>query len=96
LALERGYYPNNEDTYNPEHPNFGNSNFGVAKKSATIFWDGNSDSELDLRIFYVFRGRDNWTKCRWDPQDDSIPHFWRYSDVTYKQICYTVEANKYA
>jgi len=96
LALEEGYYPNAADIYNPDHPNYGNANFGILKKLSTLFWDGSTDSELDMRLFYVFRTKDTWNKCRWDPIDESIPHFWRYSNVTYKQICYTVEANKYA
>ena len=54
-----------------------------------------SDSRVDLRLFYSFRSRDQWAKCRWDPKDESIPKFWRISDVTDVQICYTVEANKY-
>ena len=49
-----------------------------------------------MRLFYSFRNKATWTKCRWDPNDESIPKFWRISDVTQKQICYTVEANKYA
>jgi magnesium-transporting ATPase (P-type) len=61
-----------------------------------LFWDGETDSYLDIRLFYVNRNRETWSKCRWDPQDTSIPRFWRFSDVTDYQICYTVEANKYA
>lgn len=77
-------------------PNYGNSNFGLSNKKADLFWDGNTDTELDIRLFFVFRNRNTWTKCRWDPKDESIPNFWKVSNVTYKQICYTAEANKYA
>jgi Cation transporting ATPase, C-terminus len=95
LALEEGYYPDENDVYDPNQPNFGNSNFGKSSNLSPLFWDGNTDSELDIRLFYSFREKDSWTKCRWDPNDQNIPRFWSYSDVTKKQICYTVEANKY-
>ena len=81
--------------YDPNQPNFGNSNFGKKTHLSTLFWDGASDSELDIRLFYTFRNKGTWNKCKWDPNDESIPSFWRISDVTGKQICYTVEANKY-
>lgn len=95
IALEEGFYPENSDVYHPDQPNFGNSNFGIHDKGGELFWDGNVDSYLDMRLFYVFRGRDMWSKCRWNPNDESIPKFWRISNVTDKQICYTIEANKY-
>ena len=82
--------------YDANQPNFGNTNFGKEKNYASLFWDGNTDSEVDLRLFQSFRNKDEWSKCRWDPKDESIPRFWRISDVTDKQICYTIEANKYA
>lgn len=90
LALEEGYWPRATDVYDPELPNFGNSFYGRGK--STIFWDGTLDSYVDVRLFYVFRDRDNWSQCRWDPNDSSIPRFWRISDVTNTQICYTTEA----
>ena len=96
IALEEGYYPEASDVYDANQPNFGNSNFGKGSNLSTLFWDGETDAEMDLRLFYQFRNKDQWTKCRWDPQDESVPRFWSYSDVTGKQICYTVEANKYA
>jgi hypothetical protein len=96
IALEEGYYQDNEDVYNPDEPNFGNRNFGNEEWKTTLFWDGATDTFLDIRLFYVFRGKDMWSKCRWEPSDESIPRFWRYSHVTGRQICYTVEANKYA
>lgn len=93
--MEEGYYPLESDIYDPNQPNFGNSNFGKEDQKSQLFWDGMSDSRVDLRLFYSFRSRDQWAKCRWDPKDESIPKFWRISDVTDVQICYTVEANKY-
>ena len=85
----------NIDVYDANQPNFGNTNFGKESNYASLFWDGNTDSEVDLRLFLSFRNKDEWSKCRWDPKDESIPRFWRISDVTDKQICYTIEANKY-
>jgi len=84
LALEPGYYPLNSDTYNPDYPNYGNSMFGNEDNSSGLFWDGLTDNELDIRLFFVYRNRDTWTKCRWDPNDESIPHFWRFSHVSRK------------
>ena len=91
MNLEHGYVPANTDVYNPFLPNFGNSNYGVADKYRTIAWGTVNDSKLDLRLFYVFKHRDDWTKCRWDPNDESIPKFWRISPISGKQICYTPE-----
>ena len=96
IALENGYYQEDSDVYDPDQPNYGNSNFGKSSNYAALFWDGNTDTQLDLRLFYSFRQKNDWSKCRWDPKDESYPRFWSYSDVTDKQICYTVEANKYA
>ena len=96
LALEDGYFPDANDIYNADVPNFGNRNFGKPEHSDTIFWDGTQDSYVDIRLFYVFRGRDKWSSCRWDPHDDDIPKFWRISNVSGTQICYTTEALKYA
>ena len=77
-------------------PNFGNSNYGKPEKFTTLLWDGATDNKVDIRLFYIFRPRDNWSRCRWDPTDESIPKFWRISDVTKVQICYTAESLKYA
>ncbi len=84
LALEPGYYQEDSDVYDPNYPNFGNSNFGKENHKAAAFWDGLTDNNLDLRIFYVHRNRDTWTQCRWNPTDESIPRFWRISHVTDK------------
>jgi hypothetical protein len=80
IALEEGYFPSNDDVYNPHLPNFGNRNYG--KERTTIFWDGTSHSYVDLRLFYVFRLKDSWSSCRWNPADPDIPRFWVISDVT--------------
>lgn len=92
LAIEVGHWPAPEDRYNPDLPNFGNSQYGRPGARGTIFWDGSVDSHVDIRLFYVFRQRTEWSKCRWDPNDEDIPRFWRISDVSDTQICYTTEA----
>jgi hypothetical protein len=61
LALEIGYYPLNSDSYNPDYPNFGNSMFGIEENKSGLFWDGLTDNELDIRVFYVLRNKDTWT-----------------------------------
>jgi hypothetical protein len=61
IALEEGYYPLDTDVYNPNLPNFGNSNYGKSEARSEIFWDGALDSYVDLRLFYVFRNRDEWS-----------------------------------
>lgn len=95
LALENGYYPDENDVYNPDLPNFGNSNYGKEEFLTKLNWDGPLDAYVDIRLFYVFRDKDAWTKCRWNPQDENISAHWRISDVTGIQICYTTEALKY-
>jgi sodium/potassium-transporting ATPase subunit alpha len=97
LIQEPGYYPKNEDVYHAHEPNFGNTNYGYADKYDMLFWDSPLVTYMDIRLFYTFRNASMWSKCRWDPQDDSIPHFWRFSKVTDgTQICYTTEALHYA
>jgi hypothetical protein len=55
-----------------------------------------ADAKVDVRLFYSFEKRESWSRCRWDPSDDSIPRFWRFSNITEKQICYTPDAVIYA
>ena len=82
LALEKGYWPKEDDVYNPNLPNFGNRNYGIEKAYGTVNWDGSTDAFVDLRLFYTFRKRTEWSKCRWDPSDENIPKFCRISDVS--------------
>ena len=82
IALEDGYFPNENDVYNPNLPNYGNSNYGREEFHDTVYWDSLIDSREDLRLHYVFRDKDQWSRCRWDPKDESIPYFWRISWVT--------------
>jgi hypothetical protein len=97
LVQEEGYFPKDSDVYSAHEPNFGNSNYGIAEKLDTLFWDSPLVSYFDTRLFYVFRDASSWSHCRWAPDDDSLPRFWRFSKVTDgTQICYTTEALHYA
>jgi hypothetical protein len=96
LAIEDGYYPKDTDLYNPHLPNIGNSNYGRDDARAKLFWDGSLDAFTDIRLFYTFRQKNEWTRCRWDPADEDLPKYWRISMVSDYQICYTTEALKYA
>ena len=59
LALEEGYFPHPDDVYNPELPNFGNRQYGMEKTK--IFWDGSTDSFVDIRLFYIHRTVGEWS-----------------------------------
>lgn len=96
IIMEPGYYPKDEDVYDANEPNFGNTNYGVEDKRDTLYWDTSSAAYMDVRLFYVFRNAGKWSKCRWNPDDEDIPKFWRHSKVSGGQICYTTEALHYA
>lgn len=61
-------------------------------------WDFTKDSKIDIRLFYHrVRTDEAWTSCRWAPYDESVPKYYRLSNVSeYKPICYSTEALKYA
>ena len=60
-------------------------------------WDLTKHGKVDVRLYYAMdREPEMWTKCRWAPNDESIPKLYRYSNVTDYPICYTTEALKYA
>ena len=82
--------------YNPNQPNFGNSNFGLQNIHSTISWGLTYHSNVDLRLFYTGLLATSWSRCRWAPTDTSIPNFYRISPYTHRQICYTPEALLYA
>ena len=96
LNSEIGWYPDPSDMYDPYAPNFGNSNWGNFDFYNVITWGLRIDNAVDARLFYTRMNRLSWTKCRWDPKDESIPSFWRISQITGKQICHTPEALMYA
>ena len=82
MSLENGYEPDPNDIYNPDLPNFGNRNFGYDDKYRTIQFGLIYDIKFDLRLFFTSHTRYDWTRCRWDPDDTSIPKFWRHSTIS--------------
>ena len=91
-----GWFPNPTDVYDPNQVNFGNANFGNSNYANTISWGLNFDSHVDIRLFYQTKVPTDWSQCRWDPADESVPRFYRISPWTQAQICYTPEALMYA
>jgi hypothetical protein len=69
LNLTEGYYPKDDDVYNPNEPNFGNSNYGNADYSDTMDWGLKYQTSMDARLFYTSLTVDSFSKCRWDPHD---------------------------
>jgi sodium/potassium-transporting ATPase subunit alpha len=105
LSSEEGRKPGNNDEYNPNAPNFGNTgqdtdsageDVGSFHKKTTLAWNLTKDAKIDIRLFYIDQKPESWIRCRWAPDDTSIPEFWRISWVSGKQICYSTEALKFA
>eukprot|EP00347_Sterkiella_histriomuscorum_P019012 403343303 len=92
LNQEQGYEPNPTDIYDPNQPNLGNTNYGFDEHRRVIAWGVQDDTKIDVRLFYSFKSRQAWGRCRWDPNEESFPKFWRISNITKKQYCYTPEA----
>lgn len=90
-----GYEPNPTDLYDPTQPNMGNTNYGNEDVRRTMSWNAANDARIDSRLFYVLKRKEDWGRCRWDPKDESLPKFWRISNVTDAQYCYTPEAANY-
>jgi len=74
-----------------------------------VNWDGVRHGKVDIRLFYAFnqegttsghnpiRDSKAYKECRWDPNDDMVPYFYRFSYVTdWYPICYSTEALKMA
>jgi hypothetical protein len=95
LIQELGYEPNHSDLYDPNQPNLGNTNYGNNDNRRVIAWNDSNDAKIDVRLFYAQKRRQEWGRCRWEPTDDSLPYFWRYSNISGKQYCYTPEAVNY-
>ncbi len=96
LNQANGYNPLPTDVYNPDNPNYGNSNWGDSSQANQLIWGLTYQSGVDVRVFFTGLTKKDWVQCRWDPQDSSIPEFYRISPYTNKQICYTPEALLYA
>ena len=82
LNTQIGFYPLETDIYSPYEPNFGNSNFGQPDMQSQINWGTMYDNHMDVRLFYTYNKLSDWSQCRWEPTDESIPHFWRISPLT--------------
>lgn len=95
LNQRQGFIPNADDVYDANQPNFGNSNVFDSDWSDVIDWGLTGKSSLDLRLYYNTFTSSDWAKCRWDPNDSSVPHFYRISPRTNRQVCYTSEALLY-
>jgi len=96
LNQANGYNPMVTDVYNPDQPNYGNSNWGDSNQLNQLYWGLTYQAGVDVRLFFTGLTKKDWVQCRWDPADTSIPAFYRISPFTNKQICYTPEALLYA
>ena len=96
LNQEPGFYPSADDVYSPTEPNYGNSNYGKPVNYGFVQYGMRVDNQIDVRLFYTFKQQSSWSQCRWNPDDESIPKFWRVSMITNNQICYTPEALMFA
>lgn len=77
----------------------GNTNVQEADDIFQLGWDFIKHAKIDIRLFYSYmhkRDDSAWTECRFPPNDDTLPSFYRISNVSGYPICYTTEALKYA
>jgi len=77
----------------------GNTNMMIAEEDKVkMAWDKTKMSKVDVRLFYAeTRGPASYTNCRWSPDDEDLPSFYRESHSSeYWPICYSTEALKYA
>lgn len=82
LNQKTGFIPLSTDIYNPDQPNFGNSNTFDSDWSDLIDWGLTGKSNLDLRLYYNGFTTKDYAKCRWNPNDENIPRFYRISPHT--------------
>jgi hypothetical protein len=55
LNNEPGYFPNGTDVYDPQAPNYGNTNIWANGGSSTVDWGELDTNNFDLRLFYVYK-----------------------------------------
>merc|ERR1711990_1369725 len=94
LDPEVGYMPKSSDVYNPNLPYNGNTNAMVEEHKGTFNWLKTEYGRVDVRLFYINRPPNSWSKCRWD--ETNSPEWYRHSWMTNRQICYTNEGLKHA
>lgn len=95
INQDLGYEPNKSDLYDPFQPNMGNTNYGKEDSRGLMSWNLSANAAIDTRLFFVHKRKEDWGRCRWDPKDESLPHFWRISNISKAQYCYTPEAVNY-
>lgn len=61
LNDREGYYPKRSDVYDPEMPNYGNSNYGNMNERGVITWGMNYETTMDARLFYYTLTRTDWS-----------------------------------
>lgn len=76
-----GYYPEPTDVYNPNEPNYGNSNHGNPEKQHKLNWLATTNGGVDIRLFYSSLPPSSWAKCRWD-ESSNVPEWYRISWMT--------------
>lgn len=61
-------------------------------------WDKTRNGRVDLRLYYAGKRFPNsYTKCRWDPGNDSYPYFYRFGHMINDwPLCYSTDSLKYA
>jgi sodium/potassium-transporting ATPase subunit alpha len=78
---------------------YGNTNMGAPREDwVRLAWDKTRMNKVDIRLFYAAeRDANNFTACRWPPQDTDYPAFYRQAFVAEGHpICYSTEALKFA
>ena len=90
LIYEKGRLPKSGDTYNATLSTKGNNGTG---SDETIDWNVDDNNNVDMRLFYYKLPSDSWSNCRWS---NDAPNFWRKNVVDNIDICYKIEALRYA
>jgi len=83
---------------------YGNCQLGTSKPNESdtykvqLGWDKYRNGLVDIRLYYaIYREADAWTTCRYKPDNEELPVFYRKSYVTgWHSVCYSTEALKYA
>ena len=78
---------------------YGNTNMMVKEDDRVrLKWDKTNNAKVDIRLFYgQIRDPEQFTACRWDPNDLDYPSIYRESySSDYWPVCYSSEALKYA
>ena len=90
LINETGRLPKSGDTYNATLSTKGNNGTG---SDGTIDWNVDDNNNVDMRLFYYKLPSDSWSNCRWS---NDAPNFWRKNVIDNIDICYKIEALRYA